>query len=66
MEKVFSDQPEPVTRELIAYIEDMEISLVKKKYHITRTHFLEKYGRLSIYDIDLRKDIQLMTKALTF
>ena len=28
---------------------------MKINYQITRTHFLEKYGGLSIYDIDFEK-----------
>ena len=53
--KLFSDQPEPVTRELRAYIGDLGESLIKNKYQRTRTRFLDKYGRLFLYDIYFEK-----------
>ena len=52
MENLFSDQPEPVTRELRVYIEDWGKTLMKKHDQISCTCFLEKYGGLSLYGID--------------
>ena len=55
MEILFSDQSEPVKRELRAYIEDWGKLSMNKNDQRTRTRFLEKYGGLSIYDIDFEK-----------
>ena len=55
MEKVCSEDSEPVKRELIAYIEDWENNLMKKYDQIYRTRLLAKYGGLSIYDIAMEK-----------
>ena len=41
--KIFSDQREPVTRELIAYIKDWGKYLMKKNYRRTSNWFLAKY-----------------------
>ena len=57
MGKVFSDQSEPIKRELRAYIEDWGNFSMKKNDQRTCTHFLEKYGGLSLYGIDFGKDI---------
>ena len=52
-ETLFSDQPEPVTGELRAYVLNIwEKSLMKEHYKRTCTGLLEKYGGLSLYDID--------------
>ena len=53
--KVFSNQSEPVKRELRAYIEDWEKQPMKKNYQRTCTRFLARYGGLYIYDIDFWK-----------
>ena len=34
--KLFSDQSEPVTRDLVSYIEDLDKLLMKKNYQRTR------------------------------
>ena len=54
-EKLFSYQPETVTIELRAYIEDWEKSIMKKKNQRTCILFLEKYGGLYLYDINFDK-----------
>ena len=53
MEKVFSENPEHVKRELRAYIEDWEILSMNKNDQRTHTFFLDKYGGLSLYDTDM-------------
>ena len=55
VEKLFSDQSEPVKRELRAYIEDRGKLLKKKNDQRTCTPFLEKYGGLSLYIINVEK-----------
>ena len=52
MEKTFSDQSEPIKRELRAYIEYWVKLSMKKHDQRNRTCFLAKYGALSLYDID--------------
>ena len=66
MGKVFSDQPEPVTRELRAYIEYCEKSLIKKNYQRACTRFLVKYGGLSLYDIDFEIRYSIDDKYIHF
>ena len=51
-EKVSLNQSEPVKREMRAYIEDRGESSMKKNHQIPCNRFLEKYGGLSLYDID--------------
>ena len=53
MERVFSEHSEPAKREPRAYIEDWEKLLMKKDDQRSRTRFLDKYGELSLYDIDM-------------
>ena len=54
MEKVFSDQPEPVSRNLRAYTEDWEKSLMKKNPN--DSYLLpEKYGEIYLYYVDNEK-----------
>ena len=66
MEKVFSDQSEPVKRELRAYIEDW-VKLSMKKYdQRARTCFLTKYGGLSIYDIYSGKRLSIDDEDIHF
>ena len=55
VDRVFSEHPEPVKRELRAYIEDWENFYMKKDDQRYRTRFLAKYGGLSLYDIDTEK-----------
>ena len=66
VEKVFSDQPEPVTIEIIAYIRYWGKFLVKKNDQRTCTRFLDKYWWLSIYDIDFEKINSIYDKAIHF
>ena len=49
--KLFSDNSEPVKRELRDYIEGWERFPTKKNDQRTRTNFLYKYGGLPFYDI---------------
>ena len=49
------EHPEPVKRELRAYIEDWGKLSMKKDGQISCTRFLAKYGGLSFYDIDTEK-----------
>ena len=51
MENLFSDQSEPVKRELISYIEDWGEMSMKKHYQRNCTRLLAKYGGLSLYYI---------------
>ena len=55
VEKLFPDQPKPVTRGLRAYIEDLGEFSLDKNDQRTYTHFLEKYRRLSVYAINIEK-----------
>ena len=55
VDRLFSEHPEPVKRELRAYIEDWEKLSMKKDYQRYRTRLLSKYVGLSIYDIDTEK-----------
>ena len=66
MEKVFSENSEPVKRELIAYIEDWEILPMNKYDQRYRTCFLEKYGGISIYDIFTEKRYSIDDKEIHF
>ena len=50
-ETLFSDQSEPVTRKMRAYLEDWGKLLMRGKDQRTLTCFLDKYGGLSLYDI---------------
>ena len=51
MGKLFSDQSEPVKRELRAYIEYWGKLSMNKNNQRTRTRFLDKYGGINLYDI---------------
>ena len=53
MGEIFSYQPEPVTRELRAYIEDQGGGLIKKNDQRSCTWFLGEYVGLYLYDIDI-------------
>ena len=55
MEKLFSEEPEPVTRDLRAFIEDWGKSLMKNPDQISRTRFLGEYDGLYLYDIDIER-----------
>ena len=66
MEKLFSDQLEPVTRELRAYIEDWRHFIMKENHRRTCTRFLAKYGRLFIYDIPFEKIQSVDDEAIHF
>ena len=52
MEKLFSDESKPVTRELRSFIEDWGEANEKHDPKF-RTRFLERYGSLSLYNIDI-------------
>ena len=66
MRKVFSYQSQPVTRKLTAYIEDWEKFLMKKDYQRNCTFFLDKYGRLSLYDIGFEKRYSIDDEDIHF
>ena len=66
MEKVFSDHSEPITRELRAYIEDLEIFSMKKYDQRTCTFLLAKYGGLYFYDIDMENRYSVGDKDIHF
>ena len=66
MDRVFSEHSEPVKRELRAYIEDWEKLSMKKYDQRYRTRFLEKYGGLSLYDIDMEKRYSIDDKDIYF
>ena len=66
MDRVFSEHSEPVKRELRAYIEDWENLSMKKDDQRSRTHFLAKYGGLSLYDIDTEKRYSIDDKEINF
>ena len=66
MKKTFSDQSEPVTRDLRAYIEDGETLLKKKNDQRTRTRFLNKYVGLSLYDINFEKRYPIDDEDIQF
>ena len=55
MEKVSSDQSEPIKRYLRAYIEYWGNCQLKINDQRTCTWFLAKYGGLSLYDVDFGK-----------
>ena len=66
MDRVFSEHPEPVKRELRDYIEDWEKLSMKKDYQRYRTRFLAKYGGLSLYDIDTEMRYSIDDKEMHF
>ena len=55
MKNLFSNQSEPIKREMIDYIEDWEILTMKTNDQRTRTRFLAKYVGLSLYDFYFEK-----------
>ena len=66
MDRVFSEHPEPVKRELRDYIEDWEKLYMKKDDQRNRTRFLANYGGLSLYDIDTEKRYSIDDKEIHF
>ena len=66
MEKIFSNEPEPVTKELRAYIEDWGKIIWKIIDQRSCIHFLEKYGGLYIYDIDLKNRYVIYNEDIRF
>ena len=64
--KLFSDQSEPVKRDMRSYIEDWGELSMKKNYQVNCTRFLDKYGRLSLYNIDFRKRYSIDYEDLQF
>ena len=66
MEKVFSENPEPVKRELRAYIEYRERLSMNKYDWRSCTHLLANYGGLSIYDIDTEQRYFVDDKEIHF
>ena len=52
---MFHNSDELIIRELRIYIEDWEKLNTKNKSQLLRTMFIEKYGSLDLYDIDLEK-----------
>ena len=66
VDRIFSDHPAPVKRELRAYIEDCEKLSMKKDDQRYRTRFLAKYGGFSLYDIDTQKRYSIDDKEIHF
>ena len=66
VEKVYSYQPEPVTRYIRDYTEYWGKSLVKEHDQIFCTSFLEKYCCLSINDIDVERRYYLGDEDIKF
>ena len=66
VEKVYSYQPEPVTRYIRDYTEYWGKSLVKEHDQIFCTSFLEKYCCLSINDIDVERRYSLGDEDIKF
>ena len=66
MDWVFSEHSEPVKRQLIAYIEGWEKLSMKKDDQRSCTCFLDKYGGLSLYDIDTKKRYSIDDKEINF
>ena len=66
MDRVFSEHSETVKRELRAYIEDWGKLSMKKDDQRYRTRFLDKYGGLSLYDIDTEKRYSIDEKEMNF
>ena len=66
MEKVFSDQSEPVKRYLRDYIEDWRKLSMNKNDQITYTWFLAKYGGTSLYDIYFGKRYSIDDEDINF
>ena len=64
--EIFSDELEPVARELRAYIEDWREIYMKKNDQRYRTCFLSKYGGISLYNIDLNKIYIIDHKYILF
>ena len=60
------DQPEPVTRDLRAYIEDLGKNPNEKHDQRYFTHFLEKYGGLSLHDIDIERRYTINDEEIHF
>ena len=50
-EKSFSDEPEPVTKELRYHIGDLKTN--EKHDQRSRTYFLEEYGGTYLCDVDI-------------
>ena len=65
MGKLISGQSEPITGDLIDYIEDWEISH-EENYQRTSTRVLAKYGRLSLYDIGFEKRYSIYDEGVYF
>ena len=66
VDRIFSDSPASVKRDLRAYIEDWEKLYMKKDDQRNRTRFLAKYGGLSLYDIDTEKRYSIDDKEIHF
>ena len=66
MEQVFSEHWEPVKIELRAYIEYWEKLSTEKDDQRSCTHFLAKYGGLSLYDIDMEKRYSIYDREINF
>ena len=65
-EKVVSYQHELVTKELRAYIEGWEKSVMKKYDQRYRTWLLEKYGGLSLYNIYIERRYTIYYEDIKF
>ena len=66
VERLFQSSEEVITIKLKVYIEDREKSNTKNKIQLLRTMFMEKYGRLALYDGDVKKRLIIDHEELQF
>ena len=66
VEDFFHKSDEATTREFKLYIEEWEISNIKKKSQVSKAMFPEKYYSLALYDEDMKKIFIIDHEILEF